>query len=54
MKCIACPGTDADTDHNLLILKSRLKWKNLKKSKRRPHWNLNQLENKESKTEYQK
>ncbi|VVC27282.1 Endonuclease/exonuclease/phosphatase [Cinara cedri] len=42
--CKAYPGADIDSDHNLVMIKSVLKFKKLKKPKNKGHkWNLCQL-----------
>ncbi|XP_068082613.1 uncharacterized protein, partial [Anabrus simplex] len=46
MDCKAFPGEDVDSDHNLLVMKCRLKLKKLKKGKNATRWNLDKLKEK--------
>ena len=40
------PGADADTDHNLLVVKIRIALKKLRKSTLRKRWDKENLKNK--------
>ena len=39
----ACPGADGDSDHNLVVMKAKLKLKRLKKPTLQKKWNLHAL-----------
>jgi len=52
LKSIAYAGADIDSDHNLLMMTCKLKWKKLSKPKKETKWNLENLKTK--KREFQK
>ena len=47
LDCKTFPGADVDSDHNLLVMKCRLKLKKLKRGKRTKRWDLEKLKEKE-------
>jgi maltooligosyltrehalose synthase len=51
-QCKTYPGADINSDHNLLIMESELKYKNIKKKNNFKKWNLQKLKNDETKMEY--
>ncbi|CAI6343800.1 unnamed protein product [Macrosiphum euphorbiae] len=53
-QCKAYPGADINSDHNLLIMESELKYKNIKKKNNIKRWNLQKLKNDEIKVTYNK
>lgn len=53
-QCKAYPGADINSDHNLLIMESELKYKNIKKKNNIKRWNLQKLKNYEIKMTYNK
>ena len=42
-KACSYPGADADTDHNLVLMKTMLKMKKVMKKKHRKKWNLSRM-----------
>lgn len=51
-QCKAYLGADINSDHNLLIMESELKYKNIKKKNNITRWNLQKLKNEETKMQY--
>ena len=48
------PGADADTDHNLVMMKTNIKLKKIRKAKPKMKWNLTKLNNSRYKQELNK
>jgi len=49
---LTAPGADADIDHNLLIMKTRMTLKKIKRKARRKRWNREVLKSSETSAEF--
>lgn len=52
-QCKTYPGADIDSDHNLVIMETQLKYKKIKKNGITKKWNLERFKKDEKRIEYE-